>query len=135
MGIRSCRGEPEPVAIEGEWIHPFALLRNLSDLHKHRNLVSIVMTPQGVSFLPGIKPGGITYVDFLLFTRTPLSDAFEVGTEVMRAFLPRHVEAHVEVAAYGTPAVTIEKNRPVLAALDRIAAQVVLLMSKFDPTP
>ena len=53
----------------------------------------------------------------------------------MRAFLPRHVEAHVEVAAYGTPAVTIEKNRPVLAALDRIAAQVVLLMSKFDPTP
>jgi len=82
-----------------------------------------------------MKPGGITYVDFLLFTRTPLSDAFEVGTEVMRAFLPRHVEAHVEVAAYGTPAVTIEKNRPVLAALDRIAAQVVLLMSKFDPTP
>jgi hypothetical protein len=131
---RGVDGQPDTWS--GPYIHPLALLRNLSDTHKHRNLTTILLIPNSASFMVGIDSHSIA--EFMVGQTKagiPLDNALDINAQVMGARVIGEVEPHVEMAGYATPSVALDEKRPIIPTLDRIAAYVVRILRKFDPVP
>lgn len=120
-----------------------ARLRDFSNTDKHQLLMPIALVTQEVS---GTREGGgwsmiIAMTWFAEVRRTNELISFpkaELGAELFSAQLPQGIHIEMEMAGYVTPNILIEAKQgftePVAAA-DKIAAEVISVLRKFDPLP
>lgn len=120
--------------------HPLAMLRELTDVDKHR-LLTAVIVPFGGSV---ISPGDGIVQTIMLSARWQMIyrgefGAFpvEFGAEVARAKLPDGTpKDEVDMAGHVYPLVTLADadKRPVLSVIDTLAAMVIKVLRELEPT-
>lgn len=126
---RGIDGQPD--SWSGPYIHQLALLRNLSNVHKHRNLTSVYFIPNAFEtygFQLAMSGGGARLPDISFSL-----NRMELGAEVMRARFVGNVEPHVDMAGHFTPSITLDEGRPIEPTLDRIAAYVTRVLRHLQP--
>lgn len=132
---RTSTGLPDAYA--GPWIHPLRLLRELSNEDKRRVIVA-VLDPG--SYRAGGRTGTGAFADLMAIadrmeggTSIP-AQRLELGTVVERGQVRGDVRPlDAEVDSHMTPAVCLSENRPVIEALDRIAAFVIHVIHELEP--
>jgi len=116
--------------------HALAMLRDLSNMDKHRLLATVMIPPTSLEFV-GHMP-----LLFLLmgmaqrlfrFESAIEMKPIELGAEISRGkFFQSAVGQETDMAGYIRPEITLPEGRSVLIVLDRIAAVVVKVISEFE---
>jgi hypothetical protein len=124
----------------GPYFHPLVMLRELSDMDKHRLLATVMVPSTGFDFI-GDGVGGLPFLvfmtDFLArMTRFEgvQAEAVELGTELARVQLansPPHPDA--DMAGYLASVIALREGRPIIQVIDKIAATVTTVLSEFGP--
>lgn len=128
----------EQVAV-GPYFHPLAMLRDLSNVDKHRLLITVMVPTSGIQD----PVGGVAGPAFLVFTAGHLQQVFNfknietrpvaMGVEIVRARMDMPVFGEqVDMAAYILPGIALpEEGRSVVGVLDKISAVVSDIIRKF----
>jgi hypothetical protein len=117
------------------YVHELALLRDLSDLDKHRLLVTVVLPTTGFEHffrVPKAERGLLDW-DFNYIT----DHTMKIGAKLMRARLSPgpnipHIEAHMDMVGYATPSISFERGGPVVPNMQRIENFVLSLLDTFE---
>lgn len=125
------RGEDgRPDTWHGPYVHPLALLRDLTDHDKHRITTAAFVLPSGFSLpgLPGVVYAGVSMMGFF-----PVQDHMEVGTGVAWVRV-KGVGAKPEINSAGkvTPQVALAERRPLIPTIDRLTSRVDLILGEIE---
>lgn len=131
-----------PDGWSGPYIHQLALLRDLSNMDKHRMLTPILAVPWMSEFFSPpvnhiIRTSIIQDVEAFIVGQALHPETgehrLEVGIVVFRATIPgRILEQEVDMAGYVTPMIHLADGRTLVPTLDRLAAFVVYVLSEFE---
>jgi hypothetical protein len=132
----------------GDYVHPLAFLRDLSNDDKHRIDRPVLLVPGQLDFVEFEimkKPGDVqspTYMSYVLASapqRPGVNDwdvngigkPLELGLEVMRARLTDTAQPEINPAGFAVPQVAFGDNRAALPALQRARGFAHLVLSEF----
>ncbi len=114
---------------QGNYVHPLAFLRDLTDDDKHRVSQPVFLLPQQFDFARfrflDRADGGKDW------TVTGIGRPLEVGREVMRARLSDSAEPEINPAGRCRPQVSFSTGDQATAALQRVERFVHLILSEF----
>jgi hypothetical protein len=123
----------------GEYFHPLAMLRDLSNLDKHRLLVPILIPTTGVS-LEG--PASMSIVSGMVLQmvaqtfagKLPVAKPMSPGLELVRSpLLPPGLTESPQPAGTSLPIVAFSDGRSVTAVLDKLIRAVEAVVSALEP--
>lgn len=113
-----------PDHYSGPYIHPLALLRDLSNDDKHR-LVTPILARSSMYRTWGNLGRVVDFGD--------ARQAFELDTVVMRVMAPAGVPAKQEPYGEMAPAILLPGPRDLIMSIDRCAAYTLKVLREFEP--
>ena len=132
-------GAGRPDSYSGPYIHQLTLLRQLSNVDKHRLLTTILSLSSGAMFsIPPdlLEPAEVTYMGFTLTTdlvpvETDNDFRLEEGAAFAKARLRGERLPDGTHVGRSMPSLGLEENRPIAPTLGRIADYVELILRGF----
>ena len=117
----------------GPYVHPLALLRDLSDHDKHRLLIPTVAVPSNYSL--SLTGAFVTLLSlFDDYATTHPGEPLKLGAILMRTpTIMGRLKRDMEMEGEITPSIRLSEGRPLVDTLDRIAAAVTNTLSRFEP--
>jgi hypothetical protein len=120
-----------PDNYSGPYVHPLALLKELSNDDKHRVVTPILALSQSYRLFTGPAfPEGVELAGFPADSQD--EGGFELGAPVMRVVAPRF-DSRVKVVGDVAPGVLISKRRGLIPSLERIDLYVERILGEFGP--
>jgi len=118
----------------GPYLHPLALVRDLSNDDKHRLLIPTVAVPSS-SKLSTVAVGVMLLKLIDDPTGTMMGgEPLEAGAVLVRApAITKPLKRDMKMEGQVTPSIRLAEGRPLVDTLDRIAAAVTYTLSRFEP--
>lgn len=120
----------------GDYFHPLAMLRDLSNFDKHRLLTPILIPTSGFELedlAPMATIGGLLLQIFA--GMAPVAKAMSPGLELLRSpLLPHGITESVQRVGASLPVVGFSDGRHSIGVLDKLIRAVETVVSAFEPS-